>query len=64
MCRFCLLLLAVLGWTTLAGCWGPGPPDPLTSEEERELQQQVQQVQEEEGAQFGQQDPGAGPDTP
>ena len=64
MGRFGWLLLAVLGWTTLAGCGGSSPTDPLTSEEDRDLQQQMQQVQEEEGAQLGQQDPGAGPDSP
>ena len=58
MWRFSLLLLAVFGWATFAGCGGPSPPKPLTPEQERELQSQMQQVQEQERSALTEEDSG------
>jgi len=54
MRRFCLLLLAVLGWTAVAGCQSQSGTEPLTPEQQRELQKQMQQVQDEERARAAQ----------
>lgn len=42
------LLLTAIGWAALAGCGGPSKPGPLTPEQERQLQEQMQKVQEQE----------------
>lgn len=64
MTRFGVLLMAVLGWTTIAGCQGESQPPPLTAEQERQLKEQAQQVQQQEQAHFSQEaakTPGANP---
>ena len=60
MWRFCLLLVAVLGWATFAGCQCQSQPEPLTPDQERELQERMQQVQQEERSQLAPEGPGGG----
>lgn len=46
---FCVLLLTLLGWTTLAGCGGsPAAPQKMTAEQQKEYENQAQKVQDEE----------------
>lgn len=51
-----LLLLAACCCSTLAGCGGTPRTDPITADEDRELQEQLERVQETERSQFA---PGA-----
>lgn len=61
MWRRGVLLVAVLGWASLAGCQGASEPAPLTPDQEREMEQQVQQVHDAERAHFSQESaPGEG----
>jgi len=60
MWRFYLLLPAVLGWATFAGCQCRSQPEPLTPEQESELQKRMEQVQQDERAHFADEGPGAG----
>jgi len=62
MWKHCLLLLAVFGWAAFSGCGGTSQPEPLTPEQERELQKRIEQVQEEERAHIAPENPGAGTD--
>ena len=51
MRRFCLVLLAVLSWTMLAGCQkSTGPAGPLSPDQERKMQEQLQKARQAEGA--------------
>ena len=55
MWKYGLLLMAVFGWATLSGCGGDSKPEKLSAEQERELEQQMQEVQEAEAAGLSQQ---------
>jgi hypothetical protein len=44
-----LLLFVVLGCTVLVGCGETGPPPPLTPDQERELEEQLEQASQDEG---------------
>jgi hypothetical protein len=57
MRRSCLLLLAVLGWASLAGCQGDSQPQPLTPEQESAMKAEMQKVQDAERAHFATQAP-------
>ena len=46
---FGLLLFAVMCCATLVGCGGTESPPPLTPDEERQLEQQLEQASQEEG---------------
>ena len=50
MRRFGLLLFVVLGWTTFIGCQKSGSPPPLSPEQERELEEQLDEARQAEGA--------------
>lgn len=51
MRRFCLVLLAALSWTTLAGCQkSTAPTGPLSPDQERKMQEQLQKARHAEGA--------------
>ncbi len=60
MWRFHVPLLVVFGWTAFAGCQGQSQPEPLTPEQEREMQRRIEQTQEEERAHFAREDPNTG----
>lgn len=63
MCRYALLLLTVFTWTILPGCQAESKPAPLTSEQERELRKQMQQVQDMERSNLSPSGPDAGSDS-
>lgn len=48
MQRFSVLLLVALSWTNVVGCGGHSAPPSLTVEQQRELDQQLAQVHDEE----------------
>ncbi len=54
MWKYSLLVLAIFGLANFCGCGGVSTPPPLTAEEERELERQVQEVEAAEAAQFAQ----------
>ena len=47
---FCFLLLVALGWTTLVGCQRTGSPPPLSAEQERQLEEQLDKARQAEGS--------------
>ncbi len=47
---FGLLLFVVLGCTVTIGCGGDGKPEPLTPDQEQQLEQQLHEAQQSEAA--------------
>lgn len=50
MRAFCFLLLALWSGTTLLGCGGSSAPKPLSADQERQVQEQLQKARQAEGA--------------
>ena len=51
MTRFALLLFVALGGVSLAGCGGDSKPPPLSAEQEKQLDEQLNQAHQDEAAQ-------------
>ena len=64
MWRYALLLLTVVGWVTLVGCQGESKTEPLTSEQDRQLRKELQEVQDMERANLSPGTAGAPADSP
>ncbi len=47
---FGLMLFVVLGCITMIGCGGDGKPEPLTPEQEQQLEEQLLEAQKSEAA--------------
>ncbi len=62
MWRYGLLLATVFGLATFSGCGGDSKPEPLTAEQERELERQMEEVQQQEAAALSQEPAGEGTD--
>lgn len=50
MQAFRFLLVALLSGTTLLGCGGSSAPKPLSADQERQVQEQLQKARQAEGA--------------